>query len=166
MVKRLLVPALLLGLLPGRAMAQSLWSAAPIQTPTPAPSQAMVDWQHQYDAAKRQKSGAKKKMLLGIVGASAGLSIGLLATDNCLASVDFDCTGSTHAATFGLIAAIAGGGVFVWGAFEYQDANAEISRLDAQRPKGSAIAVPLGEHQRLSLTLGHDTALAYQVSWR
>jgi len=163
MVKRVVASALVLGLLPAVASAQSLRASI-----TPAAfQQSATDWQRQYDEAVAHKARAKRNMFIGLGTSIVGFVLAATASSDCTDAIlsGGDCSTGNGRLTLGWITNLAGGGVFIWGLVDYFDANGDMNRLAVQKPSKNALLVPIGEHQSIGVSIGKTSNLSYRVKW-
>jgi hypothetical protein len=130
---------------------------------------AQSDWHKQYDTAKARKASGKKKMFIGLALDGAGIATIFAAGSSCGIddAIRNGCSGNISAMTIGGLMGAGGGITFIWGLIEYIDGNGDVRSLESQRPaaQNQAAAVPLGDHQALSFTLGQGSSVGYRVSW-
>lgn len=127
------------------------------------PQRTLTEWEREYEAAKRRRSGGLRKVAIGLISNGAGAGLMLAGVARC-GDVYAECDGgSTALVLSGVGAAGVGTVYFWWGIIQWVGANGDVRSLEATRPAPSS--VPLGDRQAVSFTLGERSVVAYHVSW-
>jgi hypothetical protein len=106
-------------------------------------------------------------MLIGAGLSVGGALIAGMAGAGCDVDDIFDgdgCEGELDLAWLGYLTSIAGGGMLVWGGIEYFDANGDLHRIEARRPRTTA-SVRISENLSLQVTAGRRNAVGLRTSW-
>ena len=133
-------------------------------TDAPQTANAMVAaWQKEIDAAKARRSHARHLQALGIVMAIAGDAI-------VAANFEASCPSRSCSAPppfalgFGLL--IVGAPMGIVNGVRAHDADGVVNALIARGPIPiGGLALPVGDHQSVSVAVGQTTAVAYHVKW-